>query len=89
MNIDVKNLISKGHDLIRIYGVDCNGPANVWNAVKGTNTAMFLGIYNVQPPTTNPSQYTTDNRRSTQQIPKPEASPLNSGTTGHKSTPFQ
>ena len=42
---DITHLVSQGYDLIRLYGSDCNGPQNLFAAIKGKKVWMFLGIY--------------------------------------------
>jgi exo-beta-1,3-glucanase (GH17 family) len=52
---DVSDILSHGHDLIRIYGSDCNGPANLFAAIKGKPVSMFLGIYDISQASTEAS----------------------------------
>ena len=44
VNSDIIHLVDQGYDLIRLYWGDCDGPRNVFRAIKGKNVWMFLGI---------------------------------------------
>lgn len=56
---DVNFLVSQGHDLIRLYGTECDGPKNLQAAVKGTTVWMFLGIFDISQAASGASDIAT------------------------------